>query len=94
VEDVIGEHKFGTSLVNERGCRTADKLQEDEAAEFSADLLVPSDAARRLARQKATDDEVALRFGVSIELARWRMNAPGARIIAWRAVNYRRASGS
>lgn len=91
---VIGEHKFGTSLVNERGCRTADKLQEDEAAEISGELLVPSDAARRLARQKVTDDEVALRFGVSIELARWRMNATGARIIAQRAANYRRVSGS
>ncbi|BBY17124.1 ImmA/IrrE family metallo-endopeptidase [Mycolicibacterium litorale] len=91
---VIGEHKFDTSLVNERGCRTADRLQEDEAAEISAELLVPSDAARRLARQKASDDEVALRFGVSIELARWRMNATGARIIARRAANYRRASGS
>lgn len=89
---VIGEHKFGTSLVNERGCRTADKFQEDEAAEISGELLVPSDAARRLARQGTTDDEVALRFGVSIELARWRMNATGARIIAQRAANYRRAS--
>jgi Zn-dependent peptidase ImmA (M78 family) len=91
---VIGEHKFGTSLVHERGCRTADKFQEDEAAEISGELLVPSDAARRLARQKATDDEVALRFGVSVELARWRMNATGARIIAQRAANYRRASGN
>ncbi|HSX65924.1 ImmA/IrrE family metallo-endopeptidase [Nocardioides sp.] len=91
---LVAEHQFGTSLVNERGCRTADKLQEDEAAEISGELLVPSDAAKRLARQKATDDEVALRFGVSIELARWRMNATGARIIAQRAANYRRASGS
>jgi Zn-dependent peptidase ImmA (M78 family) len=91
---VIGEHTFGTSLVNERGCRTADKLQEDEAAEISGELLIPSDAARRLARQKATDDEVALRFGVSLELARWRMNATGARIIAHRAAKSRTASGS
>lgn len=91
---VIGEHKFGTSLVNEGGCRTADKLQEDEAAEIAGELLVPSDAARRLARRKVTDDEVALRFGVSIELARWRMNATGVRIIAQRAANYRRASGN
>ena len=61
----LGEHKFGTSLVNERGCRTADKVQEDEAAEISGELLIPFEAAKRLARQKATDDEVALRFGVS-----------------------------
>jgi Zn-dependent peptidase ImmA (M78 family) len=91
---VVGEHKFGTSLVNERGCRTADKVQEDEAAEISGELLIPFEAAKRLARQSATDDEVALRFGVSPELARWRMNATGARIIAQRAANYRRASGN
>lgn len=91
---VIGEHKFHTSLVNERGCRTADKVQEDEAAEISGELLIPFEAAKRLARRKATDDEVALRFGVSPELARWRMNATGARIIAQRAANLRRASGN
>jgi Zn-dependent peptidase ImmA (M78 family) len=91
---VVGEHQFGTSLVNERGCRTADKVQEDEAAEISGELLVPFEGAKRLARQKATDDEVALRFGVSLELARWRMNATGARIIARRAASYRRASGN
>jgi len=91
---VIGEHKFHTSLVNERGCRTADKVQEDEAAEISGELLIPFEAAKRLARRKATDDEVALHFGVSPELARWRMNATGARIIAQRAANLRRASGN
>ncbi|NNM45225.1 ImmA/IrrE family metallo-endopeptidase [Knoellia sp. DB2414S] len=91
---VVGEHKFGTSLVNERGCRTADKVQEDEAAEISGELLIPFEAAKRLARQKATDTEVALRFGVSLELARWRMNATGARLIARRANSYRRASGN
>lgn len=90
---VVKEHQFGSSLVNERGCRTADKTQEDEAAEISGELLIPSDAARRLAREKATDDAVALRFGVSAEFARWRMNATGARIIARRAANLRRASG-
>lgn len=91
---VVAEHKFGTSLVNERGCRTANKVQEDEAAEISGELLIPFDSAKRLARQEATDDEVALCFGVSPELARWRMNATGARIIAQRAANFRRASGN
>lgn len=91
---VIAEHQFGTSLVNERGCRTADDVQEHEAAEISGELLIPFEAAKRLARQKATDDEVALCFGVSAELARWRMNATGARIIAQRSAKYGRASGT
>lgn len=92
---VFGEHKFGTSLVNERGCRLADQVQEDEAAEIAGELLVPFEAAKLLARRKATNEEVALQFGVSVDLARWRMDATGARLIAQRrAAAYGRASGS
>ncbi len=43
---IFGEHKFGTSIVNERGCRLADQLQEDEAAEIGAELLIPFEAAK------------------------------------------------
>jgi Zn-dependent peptidase ImmA (M78 family) len=89
---VVGEHKFGTSLVNERGCRLADQAQEQEAAEIAGELLIPFEAAQKLARRKATNEEVALQFGVSIEMARWRMDATGARLIAARqAAAYRRA---
>ena len=92
---IFGEHKFGTSLVNERGCRLADQLQEDEAAEIGGELLIPFDAARQLACEKATNEEVALQFGVSTDLARWRMDATGARLIARRqAAAYRRAIGA
>jgi Zn-dependent peptidase ImmA (M78 family) len=70
----------------------ADMAQEDEAAEIAGELLVPFDAAKKLARRKATNDEVALQFGVSVELARWRMDSTGARIIAQRqAAAYGRA---
>lgn len=86
---VVREHTFGASLVNDGGCRSADWIQEQEAAEISGELLVPFEAAKALARRQATDEEVALRFGVSLELARWRMNATGARKIA----RARRVSG-
>lgn len=92
---VFGEHKFGTSLVNERGCRLANQVQEDEAAEIGAELLIPFEAAKLLARRKATNEEVALQFGVSTDLARWRMDSTGARLIAARqAAAYRRARGA
>ncbi len=92
---VFGEHKFGTSLVNERGCRLADQAQEAEAAEIAGELLVPFEAAKQLARRRATNEEVALQFGVSIDLARWRMDATGARLIARRrAAAFGRASGA
>jgi Zn-dependent peptidase ImmA (M78 family) len=92
---IFGEHKFGTSLVSERGCRLADQLQENEAAEIGGELLIPFEAAKQLARRKAANEEVALQFGVSTDLARWRMDATGARLIARRrAVAYSRASSA
>ena len=90
---VVGEHKFGTSLVNERGCRMANQAQEDEATEIAGELLVPFDAAKMLARRKATNEEVAMQFGVSVDLARWRMDATGARLIARRRVAASRRIG-
>ena len=48
---IFGEHKFGTSLVNERGCRLADQAQEAEAAEIGGELLIPFEAAKQLARR-------------------------------------------
>ena len=92
---VFGEHKFGTSLVNERGCRLANQVQEDEAAEIGGELLIPFEAAKKLARRNATNEEVAIQFGVSTDLARWRMDATGARLIARRQASaYRLASSA
>lgn len=45
-------------------------------------MLIPKDAAFELAYRNCSDDEVASRYNVSIELARWRMNIAGARIRA------------
>ena len=73
----------------------ANQVQEDEAAEIAGELLVPFDAAKLLARRKATNEEVALQFGVSVDLARWRMDATGARLIARRrATASSRVSGA
>ncbi len=89
---VFGEHSFGTSLANGRGCRMVDQVQEEEAAEISGELLIPFEAAKKLARNDTTDEEVALRFGVSTDMARWRLNATGARrIAAHQNITYRRS---
>lgn len=90
---VFGEHKFDTSLVNERGCRIANQIQEEEASEIAGELLVPFESAKLLARRKATNEAVALQFGVSIDLARWRMDATGARLIARRYAAARSGTG-
>jgi Zn-dependent peptidase ImmA (M78 family) len=81
---VVGEHTFATSLVNERGCRVADSVQEGEAAEIAGELLIPFEAAKLLARKNQTNEDVAHRFGVSVDMARWRMDSTGARLIARR----------
>lgn len=82
---VVLEHPFGATLSDAGKCRLVNKDLEDEAAELSGELLLPTDAARRLALQGASNDEAARQFGVSVDLARWRMNATGARKYAERA---------
>jgi Zn-dependent peptidase ImmA (M78 family) len=79
------EHEFGATLTDERRCSLASVQQEKEAAELGGELLLPFEAAKRLAWQGVTDQDAATRFGVSLEIARWRLNATGARRIAQRA---------
>ncbi|MFF8868017.1 ImmA/IrrE family metallo-endopeptidase [Streptomyces sp. NPDC015139] len=83
---ILLEHSFTTLLrTSGKECRESDREQENEAAELSGELLLPTEAAHRLARRSATDEDAAALFGVSVEFARWRMNTTGARIINRRA---------
>jgi Zn-dependent peptidase ImmA (M78 family) len=82
---VVLGHPFTATLVNEKGCRVSDKENEKEAAELGGELLLSAKAAKRLAWQEVSDADVAIRYGVSIEIARWRMQVTGARLIAQRA---------
>jgi len=82
---VVLEHSFSTLIVDSAGCRDLIGDQEGEAAFLAGELVLPSDAAIQLAFRNATDEEVALHFGISVEAARWRMNVSGARVIASRA---------
>lgn len=83
-------HPFAASVVNERGCRTANTEHEGEATELGAELLLPTEAAKRLACRNVTDAEAADLYGVSLEVSRWRMNATGARNFARRVEAKRR----
>lgn len=82
---VVLGHPFTATLVNEKGCRVAAGEHEAEAALLGAELLLTSEACKRLAFAEATDDQVAERHGVSIEIARWRMGASGARKLVERS---------
>lgn len=80
------EHPFHEALfATARGCRIGDREQEAHATELAGELLVPIAAAKWLAYRNATDQEVADRFDISLEMARWRMHGTGARKIAARA---------
>lgn len=86
---VVLEHQFSTSaLLDLDGCRTSDPEQEAEATELSGELLVPFSAALAMARRGYNDTAVSQMMEVSVELARWRMNASGARKIASRSRKY------
>lgn len=87
---VLLEHQFGALLLTDEGCRAHDREQEEEADEVGAELLIPSAAAVRLARQHVPDQQVALMYQVSVDYARWRMYATGARTIARRSDARRR----
>jgi hypothetical protein len=80
---VILEHPNVTHVSLASGC-DARKMLEDEANELAGELLLPASAAKRLAARGASDDDVAEAFGISTIMARWRMNATGARLIASR----------
>ncbi len=86
---VLLEHEFAVLIADGRSCRSGDdrprSAVEEEAAELSAELLLPSDAARTAAFRGWTDASVARYFRVSERMARWRMNVTGARRIARRS---------
>lgn len=85
------EHPFREALfATARGCRIGDRDQEAEATELAGELLVPIAAAKWLAHRDTPDEEIADRFDVSLEMARWRMNGTGARKIAARSAARRR----
>jgi hypothetical protein len=93
ISHVVLEHPFSATLTDAGRCRVMNKDHEDEAAELSGELLLPTEAALRLAYDNVSDVSVAVRFGISESFARWRMNSTGARKIARRAQAKRSRNG-
>jgi Zn-dependent peptidase ImmA (M78 family) len=92
---VFGEQSSAPASSANMAADSPIKSKRPRQPRIAGELLVPFEAAKLLARRKATDEEVALQFGVSVDLARRRMDATGARLIAQRRpAAYRRASGS
>lgn len=85
---LVLEHKFQAGFADDsRRCQLTNADQEAEAAELSGELLLPFEAAKFMAIRGISDEEVAARFDVSVEIAKWRLNSTGARRIAQRSRN-------
>jgi hypothetical protein len=74
---VLLEHEPGP-VVGLGGCRVWDDEQEGEAGWLGGVLLVPKHVALALARKGSPERDAAARYGVSVEMMRWRLNMSGA----------------
>lgn len=79
VGHLVLEHAPEAPLSLEHG-RSWNGDQEKQADYLAGALLIPRDAAHEAARLGLSDREVAERFGVSVALAKMRMNKTGARL--------------
>lgn len=70
-------HEPRMAVVN--GCRDYAKTEEDEAAWLSGCLLVPRDAAVKVAKAGLDLHFAAADYGVSIDMMRYRVNSTGAK---------------
>lgn len=66
-----------TPIRHADGTRTWDGAKEAEANELGAQLLLPDPTAKTAALRNEEPQEVADRYGISIQLATWRMNVSG-----------------
>ena len=65
--------------LDERGCRLWNQNIEDEAQWLAGALLVTEDAAVWIVRNNLALTEAARRFGVRVDMVRYRLNMTGAR---------------
>ena len=82
-------HELGHALLNHEstpplttnGGRNFDRPMEDEAEYLGAALLIPKSKAINALLNDDSVDQVAEKFNVSKQLARWRLGVSGAQII-------------
>jgi Zn-dependent peptidase ImmA (M78 family) len=77
VAHLLLEHEPPEAVL-EAGCRRWNEVMENEADWLAGELLVPRRAALAIARSGADVESSALRYGVSAQMMRWRLNHSGA----------------
>ncbi len=73
-------HHPPTAAMDDHGCRLWDQSVEDEAEFLAGVLLVPDEAALRIARTGVLLEQAAMHYGVSIQMVHYRLNKSGARL--------------
>lgn len=68
-----------TPAIDDRGCRTWNQDLEDEAAFLGAALLLTEGACLYIVKRDIALAVAAERYGVTIRLLQWRINATGSR---------------
>jgi Zn-dependent peptidase ImmA (M78 family) len=68
-----------TPAFSDHGCRSWNTEIEDEANYLGGALLIPGKGARWMAKCGLSSGDSAARFGCSLEMVAWRLNASGAR---------------
>ena len=89
---VLLEHPFDDLLLTDEGCRCHDPRKEREALDLAGELLVPTKAAINAAFAGKTNQQVAIRFDVSVQFAQMRMAGP--RKIVERSLQQRTAKAA
>ena len=84
IAHLVAEHELNAAWMDDARCSGASKPQEKEASELAGALLVPMEAAKAHAIKRRGASSLALQYGVSVEMASWRMRVSGGEIIAQR----------
>lgn len=85
------EHEFDDVLLTDDGCRRFDRQKEKEANFLAGELLIPYQAALKVAFAEKTNEEIAAIYGVSTQFAQMCMK--GARVHAKHALAKQARSG-
>lgn len=74
---VLLEHPFDVHLSDGESCRSGSPQREEEATWLAGELLLPRNAARRLIFREWPLEQVMDFYGVSEQMAKWRLGISG-----------------
>lgn len=87
VAHLVAEHPLDATWMESDGKRCgAGRILETEAAELAGALLVPTEVAKVYGIRGWDAGALALKFGVSVDMAKWRIGQAGGTVIRQRTL--------